>query len=327
MLIDRFGRKATDLRISVTDRCNYRCLYCMPEHVEWLPKPEVLSFEEITHLTNIFVSEGVNEIRLTGGEPLVRKNLPRLIEMLRSIHGIESISLTTNGFYLKDQAQSLRDSGINRINISLDSLRADRFAEITRNNSLDRVLEGIEAAQRAGFSPIKINCVAIRGFNDDEIIDFLAWGAKKDLQIRFIEFMPLDGDHRWNRLNVLTQQEILQRAGHVYDVQEIQSKGPAPATRFAYANGNGKTEFGVIASVSEPFCGSCARIRLTADGKFRTCLFSLQETDLRGPLRQGLEDGEIVKLIRAAVLEKWAGHRINESDFVQPPRAMYAIGG
>src|SRR5262249_30149213 len=245
---------------------------------------------------------------------LVRKNLPKLIEMLKPIHGIESISLTTNGYYLKDQAQALKDAGINRINISLDSLRPDRFAQITRNNSLDRVLQGIEAAQHAGFSPIKINCVAIRGFNDDEILEFLEWGAKKDLQIRFIEFMPLDGDHRWNRLNVMTEKEILERVRKVYDLQQVQPNGPAPATRFAFANGHGTAEFGVIASVSEPFCGNCSRIRLTADGKFRTCLFSLQETDLRGPLRQGLGDEEIVKLIRAAVLEKWAGHRINESD-------------
>jgi GTP 3',8-cyclase len=325
MLIDRFKRQATDLRISVTDRCNYRCLYCMPEHVEWIPKPEVLSFEEITHLAKIFASEGVNEIRLTGGEPLARKQLPRLISMLKSISGISSVSLTTNGFYLKDQAQPLRDAGIDRINISLDSLRPDRFAEITRNNSLDRVLEGIGAAQRAGFSPIKINCVAIRGFNDDEIIDFLEWGTTLDLQIRFIEFMPLDGDHRWTRLNVLTEKEILDKVREFYAVREIPSKDMAPATRFSFANN--KAEFGIIASVSEPFCGDCSRIRLTADGKLRTCLFSLQETDLRAPLRQGLGDGEIVKLIQAAVLEKWAGHRINESDFVQPPRAMYAIGG
>lgn len=325
MLVDSFGRKATDLRISVTDRCNYRCVYCMPAHVEWLPRPQILTFEEIEVLARLFAAEGVNEIRLTGGEPLVRKGLPVLVAMLRGIDGIESISITTNGYYLKDQAQQLFDAGIGRINISLDSLRPERFAEITKSNSFDRVLEGIEEARRVGFDPIKINCVAIRGFNDDEILDFLRWGAENHLQIRFIEFMPLDGDHQWNRKNVLTQAEILQIAGQFDLIQKVDEKNPAPANKYTYDHGKG--EFGVIPSVSEPFCGHCSRIRLTAEGKFRTCLFALEETDLRGPLREGKSAEELSALIREAVRLKWAGHKINEKDFVQPARAMYAIGG
>jgi cyclic pyranopterin phosphate synthase len=324
MLVDTFGRKATDLRISVTDRCNYRCVYCMPSHVEWMPKPEILTFEEIRTLAALFASEGVNEIRLTGGEPLVRKDLHRLVSMLNEIEGIESISLTTNGFYLKQQARRLYDAGIRRINISLDSLRPDRFAEITRNDSFDRVMEGIEEAKKAGFDPIKINCVAIRGFNDDEIVDFLRWGAENNLEIRFIEFMPLDGDHRWDRKNVLTQTEILERAAQSGAIGAVGAGQPAPASKYSYGGAGG---FGVIPSVTEPFCAHCSRIRLTADGKFRNCLFALEETDLRGPLRSGMSRGDLVTLIRNAVLRKWAGHKIGESDFVQPDRAMYAIGG
>lgn len=323
MLVDTFGRKATDLRISVTDRCNYRCVYCMPSHVEWMPKPEILTFEEIRTLAEIFASEGVNEIRLTGGEPLVRKDLHRLVLMLREIEGIESISLTTNGFYLKQQARQLFDAGIRRINISLDSLRPDRFAEITRNDSFDQVMEGIDEAKRTGFDPIKINCVAIRDFNDDEIVDFLRWGAEKKLEIRFIEFMPLDGDHKWDRQNVLTQSEILERAAQSGAIATVSEGQPAPASKYSHGAGG----FGVIPSVTEPFCAHCSRIRLTADGKFRNCLFALEETDLRGPLRSGMPPGELATLIRNSVLRKWAGHKIGESDFVQPDRAMYAIGG
>lgn len=325
MLIDQFGRKATDLRISVTDRCNYRCVYCMPEHVEWLPKPQILTFEEIETLTRIFAAEGVNEIRLTGGEPLVRKDLPLLVSRLVKIEGIESISLTTNGYYLKEQAQNLFDAGIKRINISLDSLRPERFAEITRNNSFHRVMEGIEESKRVGFSPIKINCVAIRGFNDDEILDFLRWGAENGLQIRFIEFMPLDGDHQWNVKNVLTQAEIIEAARKLGGIEKLDAGTPAPANQYVYASGEGN--FGVIPSVSEPFCGHCSRIRLTAEGKFRTCLFALQETDLRGPLRAGAGKDELTAMIQKAVYHKWAGHKINDPDFEQPARAMYAIGG
>jgi GTP 3',8-cyclase len=326
MLIDQFGRKATDLRVSVTDRCNYRCLYCMPEDVKWLPKPQILTFEEIEHLVLLFASEGVRKLRLTGGEPLVRRELPVLVERLHKINGIEEISLTTNGYYLKEQAKDLKAAGIQRLNISLDSLRADRFYEITRSNSFHRVIEGIAAAKEAGFDPIKINCVPIRGFNDDEIIDFLQWGAQEKLQIRFIEFMPLDGDHHWKRHNVVSQAEILEKVKQTDTIQTIEQSKPVPAVQYQYGSGS-TGNFGVIPSVTAPFCSNCSRIRLTADGKFRTCLFAIQETDLLGPLRAGAADDHLVDMLRNAVYHKWAGHKINDPDFQQPARAMYAIGG
>ena len=325
MLIDKFGRQATDLRISVTDRCNYRCVYCMPAEVQWLPKPQILTFEELEHLVTLFAQEGVTKLRLTGGEPLVRRDLPLLAERLNKIEGIHEISLTTNGYYLKEYARALKSAGIQRLNVSLDSLRPDRFEKITRNNSFHRVLEGIAEAKAAGFDPIKINCVPIRGFNDDEILDFLEWGAEQKLQIRFIEFMPLDGDHNWKRENVLTEAEILERVRDAKSIAARSQSKPAPAKLFEYSDGSG--EFGVIPSVTRPFCADCSRIRLTADGKFRNCLFALQETDLLGPLRRGVPDNEIVDLVRNAVYHKWAGHKINDADFEQPARAMYAIGG
>jgi GTP 3',8-cyclase len=325
MLLDRFGRKATDLRISVTDRCNYRCVYCMPARVQWLPKAQILSFEEIEILARMFAREGVTKLRLTGGEPLVRRELPRLVERLATIKGIEDISLTTNGYYLKEHARALYDAGIRRINISLDSLQPDRFERMTQNNSFHRVMEGIREAKNVGYDPIKINCVPIRGFNDDEIIDFLNWGAAEGLQIRFIEFMPLDGDHHWKRDRVMTQSEILALAAEKGFIEKLHSSKPAPAMIYRYAEGVGN--FGVIPSVTQPFCADCSRIRLTADGKFRTCLFAINETDLLGPLRKEMPEAKIIELVRDAVYHKWAGHKINDADFVQPARAMYAIGG
>lgn len=325
MLIDQFGRRATDLRISVTDRCNYRCTYCMPAHPQWLPKPEILSFEEIEFLARIFAAEGVNQIRLTGGEPLVRRNLDHLVKKLFTIEGITDISLTTNGFFLKQQAKSLKEAGIRRINISLDSLHPERFAKITGNDSFHQVMEGIEEAKALDFHPIKINCVVIRGFNDDEIVEFLEWGLREKLQIRFIEFMPLDGDHQWSKTDVLTKSEILERAKIFAPAPQLNADSPAPASTFLFAEGEG--EFGIIPSVSEPFCGNCARIRLTAEGKFRTCLFALQETDLKKPLREGCSGEDLIQIIRTAVYHKWAGHKINSNDFKQPERAMNAIGG
>ena len=297
----------------------------MPQHVEWLPKPQVLTFEEIEFLARLFADEGVNEIRLTGGEPLVRRDLPTLIVKLKAISGIRDISLTTNGYFLTEQAQALKNAGIQRINISLDSLRPERFAAVTQSNSFDRVMDGIAEAGRVGFHPIKINCVAIRGFNDDEIVDFLKWGAKNNLQIRFIEFMPLDGDHNWRFVNVLTETEILKKAREFDANVQAENHEPAPATKYTYDHG--RAGFGVIPSVSQPFCRNCSRIRLTADGKFRTCLFAIEETDLRGPLRGGASEEELVAIIQNAVYHKWAGHKINAPDFVQPKRAMYAIGG
>jgi len=295
----------------------------MPEHVQWLPKPQILTFEEIEKLVTIFACEGVTKLRLTGGEPLARRDLSKLANRLRLVPGIQEISLTTNGYYLKEQARSLRDAGIDRINISLDSLRPDRFERITRSNSFDRVIAGIEEARRVGFDPIKINCVPVRGFNDDEILDFLTWGAENRLQIRFIEFMPLDGDHHWKRENVLTQSDILAKIREAETFESISQSRPAPAKTFRKDNG----EFGIIPSVTQPFCQDCSRIRITAEGKFRTCLFAVQETDLKGPVRSGAREKEIVELIRNAVYHKWAGHKINDPDFEQPARAMYAIGG
>jgi cyclic pyranopterin phosphate synthase len=297
----------------------------MPSEVQWLPKPQILTFEEIERLVNLFARHGVRKLRLTGGEPLVRRDLPLLVERLHKINGIEEISLTTNGYYLKEYAHALKAAGIRRLNISLDSLRADRFAEITRSNSFDRVIEGIAAAKAAGFDPIKINCVPVRGFNDDEIIDFLEWGARENLQIRFIEFMPLDGDHHWKRGNVVSQWEIIEKVKKTGSIQMLEQSKPAPAIRYQYANGAG--DFGVIPSVTDPFCGNCTRIRLTADGKFRTCLFAIEETDLLGPLRSGAADEQLLELIRNAVYHKWAGHKISDPDFQQPSRAMYSIGG
>ena len=320
MLLDKFGRHAKDLRISVTDRCNYRCAYCMPSHVEWLPKPQILSFEEIETLARLFVKLGVDSIRLTGGEPLVRRNLPELAKRLSKIEDLQDLSLTTNGYYLPQLAHDLYQAGIRRINISLDSLNPQKFRDITGNDSFHRVMDGIEAARDAGFNPIKINCVAIRGFNDDEIGDFLRWGKEKNLEIRFIEFMPLDGDHKWSRDRVLTEQEILEKARAFGSTEQVEFEEASPATKF-------ESGFGIIPSVTQPFCASCTRIRLTADGKFRTCLFAISEVDLRTPLRNGDHSDEIARLIQAAVAEKWAGHKINAPDFVQPPRAMYAIGG
>jgi len=297
----------------------------MPANVQWLPKPEILSFEEIEYLVTLFAKEGVDELRLTGGEPLVRRDLHVLVGRLLKVPGIKELSLTTNGHFLKERASSLRDAGMKRINISLDSLRPDRFAKITRSDSFNKVMEGIAQAKAVGFDPIKINCVAIRGFNDDEIIDFLKWGAENELKIRFIEFMPLDGDHNWKLPNVLTKAEILEKAAEFAEYRQVMEDRPAPAAKFKIANG--KSDFGVIPSVTEPFCANCSRIRITAEGKFRNCLFAVDETDLRGPLRSGATPDELLNLIRNAVYSKWAGHKINHPDFEQPRRAMYAIGG
>jgi cyclic pyranopterin phosphate synthase len=325
MLMDRFGRRARDLRISVTDRCNYKCAYCMPAHVEWLPKPEILNFDEIARLAGIFVCEGIEKIRITGGEPLARRDLVILASRLAAIEGVHDISLTTNGYFLAELAAPLRDAGVQRINVSLDTLRPDRFRNVTGSDSFERVLQGIRAARSAGFEPIKVNCVVVRGFNDDEIVDFLRWGMGEGLEIRFIEFMPLDGDHHWALKNVMSQAEILQRIGEFFPVEKVECKEPRPAVRFGVSGSS--AEFGVIASVTEPFCTNCSRVRLTADGKFRTCLFAMEETDLKGPVRSGMSRENIAAIVREAAFRKWAGHRIHEKDFRPPDRAMYAIGG
>jgi len=325
-LRDALGRVVDDLRISVTDRCNFRCVYCMPEEgMQWLPREGILSFEEITRLARIFVASGTRTIRLTGGEPLVRRDLPRLVAMLGALHPDVDLSLTTNGFLLRRDAQALADAGLRRVNVSLDSLRADRFARITRRDCLGTVLDGIAAAREAGLTPVKVNCVVVRGFNDDEVLDFARMAREQGVQVRFIEFMPLDASGEWGRDSVVPGEELLEAAETEFPMQP-RANGHDPATRFGFADG-APGELGFINSVSAPFCSRCNRVRITADGQLRTCLFSVTETDLRTPLRSGATDAELERVIRDAVWRKEPGHRINEPDFVRPTRSMSQIGG
>jgi len=325
-LRDARGRVVDDLRISVTDRCNFRCVYCMPaEGLKWLPRDEVLSFEEITRLARIFVESGTRTIRLTGGEPLVRRDLPRLVGMLAALHEDVDLSLTTNGFLLRRDAVALAAAGLNRVNVSLDSLRADRFERLARRDCLDTVLDGIAAAREAGLSPVKVNVVVMRGINDDEVGDFARLARDTGTHVRFIEFMPLDADGSWGRDTVVAGDELLEAAEAQFTLVP-RNAGHDPATRWGFADGGGG-ELGFINSVSAPFCERCNRVRITADGQLRTCLFSVRETDLRAPLRGGADDVEMERVIRAAIWEKEPGHRINEPDFVRPERSMSQIGG
>lgn len=325
-LKDSFGRRIENLRISVTDRCNFRCVYCMPKYPVWMPKDQVLAFEEIVRLARIFVSSGIRKLRLTGGEPTVRKDLPDLVRMLRAIPGLDDLSLTTNGYFLRQVGPALFGAGLRRINISLDTLRREKFEEITRTKFFDNVLDGIQAAREIGFRPIKVNAVIIRGYNDDEVADFAAWARRERVQLRFIEFMPLDADNVWDRSKVYTKREMLDQIGRVFPWEPHPDTNPAePAERFRFKDGQG--EFGIIGSVSEPFCGACNRVRLTADGKLRTCLFSIGETDLKSPMRSGATDAELRDLIERAVYFKEPGHFINSDHFVKPGRTMHAIGG
>ncbi|MGH2831055.1 MAG: GTP 3',8-cyclase MoaA [Actinomycetota bacterium] len=324
-LNDSFGRVADDLRISVTDRCNFRCTYCMPaEGLAWLPKTQILTFEEIDRLVGVFLSLGVRTIRLTGGEPLVRRDLHVLVRMLAA-RGVPDLSLTTNGVLLAEQAAPLAAAGLRRLNVSVDSLLRHRFAELTRRDALDRVMEGLRAAEAAGLSPIKLNCVVIRGTNDNEVVDFARFARSSGYQVRFIEYMPLDADETWSRDQVVPSKEILDAIGAVYPLERVEH-GPEPAVVWRFADG-APGGVGVIASVTEPFCSSCNRIRITAEGALRNCLFALGETDLRGPLRDGATDAELSELIRGNVAGKWAGHHINRADFVRPSRSMSMIGG
>ena len=326
-IVDRFGRVATDLRVSVTDRCNLRCTYCMPaDGLPWLPRAEILDYEEIARLVTVFHTMGVETVRLTGGEPTVRKNLPELVRLLRAAAPGVDLSMTTNGLMLDELASPLAAAGLDRINVSIDSLLRHRFAEITRRDALERVFAGLRAAEAAGLTPIKLNCVVLRDSNDDEIADFAAYVRDTGYEIRFIEYMPLDAGHAWERNKVVPGREVLERIAERFPLVPDDAHGPAPARTFRFADG-APGLVGVIASVTEPFCDSCDRMRVTADGQFRSCLFSLSETDLRGPLRDGASDAELEKLIRATMWEKGAGHRINHPDFVQPSRAMSAIGG
>ncbi|MDP9297836.1 MAG: GTP 3',8-cyclase MoaA [Actinomycetota bacterium] len=325
-LLDTFGRVADDLRISVTDRCNFRCTYCMPaEGVAWLPKSEILTFEELTRLLAIFVGLGVRSLKVTGGEPTVRADLPRLVRMFREVGPGLDISITTNGVLLDSLAKPLAEAGVDRATVSCDSLLRHRFAEMTRRDALDRVLAGLRAAEVAGLVPIKINCVVIGGTNDDEVVDFARWARETGYEVRFIEYMPLDAQHAWERAKVVPSARILEAIDAVFPLVPT-GNGAEPATLYRFADGV-PGAIGVIASVTEPFCDTCNRLRVTAEGEFRSCLFALEETDLRGPMRAGADDDELATLIRGAVWRKWSGHRIDHADFVQPARSMSMIGG
>ena len=337
-LVDPFGRTVRDLRISVTDRCNFRCTYCMPaEGMLWMERSQILTFEEIVRVARICVERfAVDGLRLTGGEPTLRANVVDLVAQLARLRvpdGADSaragrspdLAMTTNGTMLRRLAVDLRTAGLERLNVSLDSLRPDRFAEMTRRDELPTVLDGIDAALAAGFAPLKVNVVVERGVNDDEIVDLAVFGRDKGLEIRFIEFMPLDATSEWERNKVVSQDEIVATISSIFPLEQVPARGAAPADRWRYLDGAGVV--GVIPTVTKPFCGDCDRVRITADGQFRTCLFATDEFDLRAALRGGAGDDEIARIIVAAVGTKWAGHRIGQVTFVKPRRNMSQIGG
>jgi GTP 3',8-cyclase len=337
-LVDPYGRTVRDLRIAVTDRCNFRCTYCMPaEGMQWLPREEILSFEEIERLARLCVERfGVDGIRLTGGEPTVRAHLPVLVEKLSHLRvppdthspyagRKPDLSITTNGATFRLLAYELRTAGLDRVNVSLDTLDPGRFVEMTRRDELHRVLDGIAAAQEAGFSPVKVNAVVQRGVNDGEIVALAEYGRDHDVQVRFIEFMPLDATGDWQASAVVSQDEIVATIAAVHPLEPVPARGSAPADRWRYVDGRG--EVGVIPTVTRPFCGDCDRVRLTAEGQFRTCLFATREFDLRALLRSGATDDELGEEIIRAVGTKWAGHRIGQVSFIRPTRSMSQIGG
>ncbi|WP_321473534.1 GTP 3',8-cyclase MoaA [uncultured Paludibaculum sp.] len=327
-LIDTFGRVHDNLRISVTDRCNIRCFYCMPEDgVQFMQRSEILTFEEIEHFARVAVSMGVTKIRITGGEPLVRKDLPVLVEKLTAIAGVRDIALTTNGVLLADQAQALYDAGLRRLNVHLDTLDRERFQQITRRDDLPRVLAGIDRAQELGFGPIKINAVAVKNLVEPDIVPLARYGRERGIEIRYIEFMPLDAQGLWDHRKVLlTDEMIALLEADIGPLEVVPDPDPrAPALEYRWKDGLGG--IGFIASVSRPFCMNCNRIRITSDGKLRYCLFAIEETDVKGLLRGGATDDAIRQVIRDVVWRKWAGHEINTAKFVAPPRPMYSIGG
>jgi cyclic pyranopterin phosphate synthase len=328
-LVDSFGRHLEDLRVSLTDRCNFRCLYCMPEEgLPWLPLARVLTFDEIERLVRLLVRIGIREVRLTGGEPTLRANLPDLIRRLSAIEGLDSLSLTTNGFLLKQFAGPLAEAGLTRINVSLDTLVTEKFERITRRDALHRVLEGLEEVERwPTIWPIKVNAVAMRDFTEEEIIPFAELARRKPYVIRFIEFMPLDADGNWTNQQVLTGEEIRETVHAWKPLVRVETDGASSTSRnYRFADGIG--QIGFINPVSEPFCATCNRIRLTADGGLRTCLFSVEETSLLGPLRAGASDEELERVIRQAVWRKELKHHINEGEYFQKPnRSMSQIGG
>jgi cyclic pyranopterin phosphate synthase len=327
-LEDAHGRLISDLRVSVTDRCNFRCRYCMPaEGMPWIPREEILSFEEIERLVRLLVGLGIADVRLTGGEPLVRREFPALVERLRAIDGIEDLSLTTNGYLLAAQAADLVAAGIDRVNVSIDSLARARFFEVTRRDALDRVLAGLDAiAAFPQVRPVKVNAVPMPGFGREDVLRFCDLARERRFQVRFIEFMPLDGDRAWRAEEVLTGAEVRAMIEEVHPLRALPREPHSTAREYAFADGRGAA-LGFVNPVSEPFCADCNRLRLTADGRLRTCLFSLHETDLRGPLRAGADDAELESIVRDAVWRKELKHRIDEPGFRPPARTMSAIGG
>lgn len=325
-LTDSFGRSHNNLRVSVTDRCNLRCTYCMPEDVTFRDRSELLTFEEITAFVRVAAALGVDKVRLTGGEPLMRKELHKLVRMLVAVPGIKDVGLTTNGILLKEHAAELFDAGLRRLNVSLDTLDPGRFRELTRRDGLDRVLAGLAEAKRVGFDPIKVNAVAIRGFAEYDVVPLARYARDNGFEPRFIEYMPI-GAESWERGKVFFAHEILERiAREVGELVPAHHDPSAPARDYAYADGGGTV--GVIASVSRPFCGHCNRLRLTADGKLRNCLFALDETDVKGLLRApAIDEQALAEALRRSVWSKWEGHEINAATFVKPDRTMHAIGG
>jgi cyclic pyranopterin phosphate synthase len=347
LLIDSHGRVLRDLRVSITDRCNFRCLYCLPEteaaqnfyrghwaHMpnsapivqQWVPRTSILSFEEIERVIRIAVGLGIQKIRLTGGEPLLRHDLETLVTRIARIPGIHDLAMTTNGFLFGEKGPALRAAGLHRVSFSLDSLDRDNFKKMTGRNGLDEVLKGIELAQQLGFNPVKVNAVVIRGINDHEIGSLVEFARDRNLSMRFIEFMPLDSARAWQREMVVTGKQILEAIQSRFDLVPADATNPASTSkRWTFKDGRG--EIGIIAPVSEPFCGHCNRIRLTADGKIRTCLFSVTEHDLRSPMRNGSSDEELAATLKTIVWQKEARHHIGEPDFVPASRSMSCIGG
>jgi len=328
ILVDTLGRVHNNLRISVTDRCNIRCFYCMPnENVQFKPRAEILTFEEIVRFTRVAASLGVNKLRITGGEPLVRADLPDLIRELASVPGIRDIAMTTNGILLADQIVALKQAGLRRLNISLDGLREETFERISRRQGLDRVLNGIFAAQRAGFEKIRLNAVAIRGITEDEIVPLGEFARRHGLELRFIEFMPLDAENNWHDDQVISGAEIREALESTFGpLLPIERTDPSqPATDYRFEDGAGV--IGFINPVTQPFCGDCNRLRVTAEGKIRNCLFSITEWDARQVMRSGGGDKQLVELLHDCILAKKPGHGIDSPDFVRPERAMYQIGG
>ena len=327
-LIDSFGRVHDNLRISVTDRCNIRCFYCMPEtDVQFVERREILDFEEIERFARIAVGLGIRKLRITGGEPLVRRDLPVLIERLSAISGVQDIALTTNGVLLGQQAKALYDAGLRRINVHLDTLDRERFQQITRRDELHKVLAGMELCRDLGYSKIKINAVAVKNLVEPDVVPLARFARENGYEVRYIEFMPLDAQNLWDRSKVLLADDILAVLSHeIGPLIPVPDPDPrAPASEYQYADGGGRVGF--IASVSRPFCLNCNRLRLTADGKLRYCLFAVDEDDVKGLLRSGASDDEIVAVIRRNIAAKWIGHEINTTKFVAPPRPMYSIGG